>query len=72
MTQGVDKIWHAEARIQETKQLIRDIKRITHHKFIAEEKKHIVSEGFRRDPGLKNGKTLSGFLNLGPIILGTL
>ena len=29
MTQGIDNIWQAEARAQQTKQLIRDIKRIT-------------------------------------------
>jgi len=30
--------WQAEARAEETKQLIRDIKRITRRKFSAEEK----------------------------------
>jgi len=50
MTQGItDKYWQAEARTQETKQLIRDIKRITRRKFTAEEKIRIVLEGFRRD-----------------------
>ena len=33
MTQGItDRYWQAEARTQETKQLIRDIKRITRRK----------------------------------------
>jgi transposase len=49
MTQGIDNIWQAEARTQGTKQLIRDIKRITRRKFTAEEKIRIVLEGFRRD-----------------------
>ena len=50
MTQGVsDRPWQAEARTAETKQFIRDIKRITCRKFTAEEKIRIVLEGFRRD-----------------------
>ena len=47
MTQGIDNIWQAEARTQQTKQLIRDIKRITRRKFTAEEKIRIVLEGLR-------------------------
>ena len=54
MTQGIDKIWQAEARTQETKQLIRDIKRITRRKFTAEEKIRIVLEGFRRDTPIRD------------------
>ena len=54
MTQGIDRIWQAEARTQETKQLIRDIKRITRRKFTAEEKIHIVLEGFRRDTPIRD------------------
>ena len=50
MTQGItDKLWQAEARTAETKQFIRDIKRITRRRFTAEEKIRIVLEGFRRD-----------------------
>jgi transposase-like protein len=50
MTQGItDRYWQSEARTRETKHLIRDIKRITHRKFTAEEKIRIVLEGFRRD-----------------------
>jgi transposase len=50
VTQGIsDRYWQAEARTEETKQLIRDIKRITRRKFTAEEKVRIVLEGFRRD-----------------------
>jgi hypothetical protein len=45
MTQGIDNIWQAEVRTQETKQLIQDIKRINRHKFTAEEKIRIVLEG---------------------------
>jgi transposase len=44
-----DRFWQAEARSEQTKQLIRDIKRITRRKFTAEEKIRIVLEGFRRD-----------------------
>ena len=54
MTQGIDKIWQAEARTQETKQLIRDIKRITRRKFTAEEKIRIVLEGFRRGTPIRD------------------
>jgi len=54
MTQGIDNIWQAEARTQQTKQLIRDIKRITRRKFTAEEKVRIVLEGFRRDTPIRD------------------
>jgi len=54
MTQEIGNIWQAEARTQETKQLIRDIKRITRRKFTAEEKIRIVLEGFRRDMPIRD------------------
>lgn len=55
MVQGVsDKLWQAEARTEETKQFIRDIKRITHRRFTAEEKIRIVLEGFRRDTPIRD------------------
>jgi transposase len=54
MTQGIGNIWQAEARSQQTKQLIRDIKRITRRKFTAEEKIRIVLEGFRRDTPIRD------------------
>ncbi len=55
MTQGItDRYWQTEARTQETKQLIRDIKRITRRKFTAEEKIRIVLEGFRRDTPIRD------------------
>jgi transposase len=54
MNQEIDRIWQAEARTQETKQLIRDIKRITRRKFTAEEKIRIVLEGFRRDTPIRD------------------
>ena len=55
MTQGItDRYWQAEARTQETKQLIRDIKRITRRKITAEEKIRIVLEGFRRDTPIRD------------------
>jgi len=55
MTQGVsDRPWQADVRTAETKQFIRDIKRITHRKFNAEEKIRIVLEGFRRDTPIRD------------------
>jgi transposase len=54
MTHGIDNIWQAESRNQKTKQLIRDIKRITRRKFTAEEKIRIVLEGFRRDTPIRD------------------
>jgi len=55
VTQGVsDRFWQAEARTEETKQFIRDIKRITRRKFTAEEKIRIVLEGFRRDTPVRD------------------
>ena len=54
MTQGLDNIWQSEARTEQTKQLIRDIKRITRRKFTAEEKIRIVLEGFRRDTPIRD------------------
>jgi transposase len=54
MTQGIDKIWQAEARTEETKQFIRDIKRITRRRFSAEDKIRIVLEGFRRDTPIRD------------------
>jgi transposase len=55
MTQGVyDKPLQAETRTAETKQFIRDIKRITRRKFTAEEKIRIVLEGFRRDTPIRD------------------
>ena len=54
MNEEIDRIWQAAARTQETKQLIRDIKRITRRKFTAEEKIRIVMEGFRRDTPIRD------------------
>jgi transposase len=54
MTQEIDRIWQAEARTQQTNQLIHDIKRITRRKFTAEEKIRIVLEGFRRDTPIRD------------------
>jgi transposase len=54
MAQEINRIWQAEAKSQETKQLIRDIKRITRRKFTAEEKIRIVLEGFRRDTPIRD------------------
>jgi len=49
MIQRLDNILRSEARTEETKQLIRDVKRVACSKFTAEEKIRIVLEGFRRD-----------------------
>jgi transposase len=49
-----DRFWQAEARTEETKQFIRDIKRITRRRFTAEEKVRIVLEGFRRDTPVRD------------------
>ncbi len=54
MIQGLSGSYRqAEARTEESGQLIRDIKRITRRKFIAEEKIRIVLEGFRRDTPIR-------------------
>jgi transposase len=52
--QIADNFWQAEARSEETKQFIRDVKRLTRHRFTAEEKIHIVLEGFRRDKPVRD------------------
>ena len=52
--QITDKFWQAEARSQETKQFIQDIKRNTRRKFTPEEKICIVLEGFRRDTPIRD------------------
>jgi transposase len=55
VVQGIsDKYWQAEARTEETKRFIRNIKRITRRKFPAEEKIRIVLEGFRRDTPIRD------------------
>jgi len=55
LTQEItDRFWQSEARTQQTKQLIKDIKRITRRKFTAEEKIRIVLEGFRRDTPIRD------------------
>ena len=55
MVQEITKeSWQAEARSQETRQFIKDIKRLTRRKFTAEEKIRIVLEGFRRDTPIRD------------------
>lgn len=55
MVQGVtDRARLAEARTEETKRFIRDIRRVTRHRFTAEEKIRIVLEGFRRDTPIRD------------------
>ena len=52
--QTEDNFWQAEARSEETKKFIRDIKHATRRKFSAEEKIRIVLEGFRRDTPIRD------------------
>jgi len=52
--QMTDDFWQAEARTEETKKFIKDIKRLTRRKFAAEEKIRIVLEGFRRDTPIRD------------------
>ena len=52
--QMTDNFWQAEARSEETKKFIKDIKRLTRRKFTAEEKIRIVLEGFRRDTPVRD------------------
>lgn len=52
--QVTDNFWQAEARTEETKQFIRDVKRLTRRRFTAEEKIRIVLEGFRRDTPVRD------------------
>jgi transposase len=49
-----EQFWQAEARSEETKQFIQDIKRLTRRKFTPEEKIRIVLEGFRRDTPIRD------------------
>ena len=49
-----DNFWQAEARSEEAKQFIRDVKRLTRRRFTAEEKIRIVLEGFRRDTPIRD------------------
>ena len=49
-----ESIWQAEARSEDTRQFIRDIKRLSRRKFTAEEKIRIVLEGFRRDTPIRD------------------
>ena len=55
MIQGTtDKAWQAEARSEETKRFIRDVKRVTRRRFSAEEKIRIVLEGLRHDMPIRD------------------
>ena len=48
-----NKAWQDEARTEETKAFIREVKRVTHRKFTPEEKIRIVLEGFRREVSIR-------------------
>ena len=52
--QMTDLSWQAEARSEETKRFIKDIKRITRRRVTAEEKIRIVLEGYRRDTPIRD------------------
>jgi len=55
MVQGItDKALQADARSEETKRLIRDVRRVTRRRFNAEEKIRIVLEGLRRDTPIRD------------------
>jgi transposase len=55
LAQGISsRAWQAEAKREETNRFIRDIKRVTRHKFTSEEKIRIVLEGFRRDTPIRD------------------
>jgi len=54
MQQISDGSWQAEIRTQQTRKLIRDIRRVTRRRFSAEEKIRIVLEGFRRDTPIRD------------------
>lgn len=49
-----DKAWQAEARTEETKRFIRDVKHVTRRRFSAEEKIRIVLEGLRHDTPIRD------------------
>jgi transposase len=49
-----ERFWQAEAGTEETRQFIKDIRRLTRRKFSAEEKIRIVLEGFRRDTPIRD------------------
>jgi transposase len=52
--QTKDRFWQTEARGGETRQFVKNIKRITRRKFTAEEKIRIVLEDFRRDTPIRD------------------
>ena len=54
LQQITDNFWQAEARSEDTKQFIREVKRLTRRRFTAEEKVRIVLEGFRRDTPVRD------------------
>ncbi len=49
-----NKVWQAEAGTEETKQFIKDVRRVTRRKFTPEEKIRIVMEGFRRETPIRD------------------
>lgn len=68
--QVTDHFWQAEARTEETKQFIRDVKRLTRGRFTAEEKIRIVLEGLRCDTAARDLRCREGHM-LAHIILGS-
>ncbi len=51
--QSTGHFWQAEARSEETRQFIKNIKCLTRREFTAEEKIRIVLEGFGRDTPIR-------------------
>ena len=49
-----NRAWQPEARTEETKKFIREVKRVTRRKFTPDEKIRILLEGFRRDVPIRN------------------
>ena len=50
----IDRSWQAEARGEETKQFIKNIKHLSRRRVSAEEKIRVVLEGFRRDTPIRD------------------
>ena len=48
------RAWQAEARTEETKRFIQEVRRVTRRKFTTEGKVRIVPEGFRRDTPIRD------------------
>lgn len=63
-----NKVWQAEAGTEETKQFIKDVRRVTRRKFTPEEKIRIVMEGFRRETPIRDCESSAKMRHLQDII----